>query len=45
MNSVEKLLERKNATMQALDNTISSLTDEQKEVERLKSIAKIAITS
>ena len=31
MNSVEKLLENKNATMQALDNTISSLTDEQKE--------------
>lgn len=39
MNSIEKLLERKNTTMQALDNTISSLTDEQKEVERLKSIA------
>ena len=39
MNSVEKLLENKNATMQALDNTISSLTDEQKEVGRLKSIA------
>lgn len=39
MNSVEKLLESKNTTMQDLDNTISSLTDEQKEVERLKSIA------
>lgn len=39
MNSVEKLLESKNTTMQDLDNTISSLTDEQKEVKRLKSIA------
>lgn len=39
MNNIEKLLENKNATMQALDNTISSLTDEQKEVGRLKSIA------
>lgn len=39
MSQAEKLLARKNATIQALDNTISSLTDEQKEVGRLKSIA------
>lgn len=39
MSQAEKLLARKNATIQALDNTISSLTEEHKEVERLHSIA------
>ena len=39
MSQAEKLLARKNATIQALDNTISSLTEEHKELERLKSIA------
>ena len=39
MSTIDELLARKNATVQALDNTISSLDDKQKEVERLHSIA------
>ena len=34
MSTIDELLARKNATVQALDNTISSLDDKQKEVER-----------
>lgn len=39
MSTADELLARKNATIKALDNTISSLDDKQKEVERLHSIA------
>ena len=39
MSTIDELLARKNATVKALDNTISSLDDKQKEVERLHSIA------
>lgn len=39
MSTADKLLARKNATIKALDNTISSLDDIQKETKRLHSIA------
>lgn len=39
MSTADELLARKNATIKALDNTISSLDDIQKETKRLHSIA------
>lgn len=39
MSSADELLARKNATIKALDNTINSLDDIQKETKRLHSIA------
>lgn len=39
MSTADELLVRKNATIKALDNTISSLDDIQKETKRLHSIA------
>ena len=39
MSTIDELLARKNATVKALDNTISSLDDKQKEVKRLHSVA------
>ena len=39
MSTADELLARKNVTIKALDNTISSLDDIQKETKRLHSIA------
>ena len=39
MSTADELLARKNATIKALDDTISSLDDIQKETKRLHSIA------
>lgn len=39
MSTADELLARKNATIKALDNTISSLDDIQKETKQLHSIA------